>query len=744
MNWLLALALAVYFLNPIPVEKLQGSGSLKILSVEGNELRVFRDPVFGAYSDWLDYELYPDSLVAAVLKAEDRRFFIHSGFDPIAILRAMVQNVTAGRIVSGGSTITQQLVRIAYAKSMPENAWLRKLNEIILSFRIELHYSKKEILEAYLNRVPLGNNRLGFSSASRNVFKKEPSLLSEYESIALAVLIRQSRVNENIFRQRFKRLFNDLHEVQSEEEALEQIDKTDKFNEESLDVICEIIFSEPERVNPETADNGEPFGGHKAPHFVEWIHTRAKTGTRVINTNISSELNRDVSNIVTSELKAMQLFSVANAAVVVFKIDDNGKNKKAYLRAFIGSNNYRDPEAGQVNGALAVRNGGSTLKPFIYGQAMEKFELAPYSLIDDSDFSFKTANRGETYRPRNYDLNFWGRLTLREALATSRNIPAIILLKMIGESDFYLLLQKLGMGPFDLSPDEIGPGMALGTMGVTLIDLSRAYTVFVNNGELLPLELGKDNQGNIFTYGQRSKIFTEKTALQITHILSDANTRRKGFGGVSFLDFPFETAAKTGTSKDYRDSWTVGYTSEYIVGVWVGNFSGDPMKKVSGMYGAGRIFQQVMRLLHPSTDHKFHYSPKWIKADFCRLSGHKAGQHCPVVEEYIGKDSNFVETCNGFHDLRNAPQTAGLNRLVASPVEGEVFYIDPHSPLEFQTVPVEILQQTKVGYFYQMDNGDRVGYRERVDLNYSLKPGAHRLSIYKNNDKVKTIKFEVR
>ncbi|MDH5656730.1 MAG: penicillin-binding transpeptidase domain-containing protein, partial [Spirochaetia bacterium] len=443
-----------------------------------------------------------------------------------------------------------------------------------------------------------------------------------------------------------------------------------------------------------------------------------------------------------------QFHQAGNGAVVVFEIkkDRNIFKEKPslILKAMAGSRDFNDPEEGQVNGALAVRNGGSTLKPFIYAMAMEKLNLSPYSIIDDSESEFEAGYDG-MYRPKNYDLNYWGKLTLRESLAASRNIPAVKLLKAGGIEEFYELLKKMEVAHINHSPEYYGPGMALGTTGLSLFEITRLYSSFITEGVLLPVEIGSDEKKQKLHFGTEAQIFNSDTAYRITHILADSEIRKKAFGRRSFLDFPFEVAAKTGTSKDYRDSWTIGYTSNYIVGVWVGNFSGESMQNISGVYGAGRIFHQVIRLLEENPHHKFSYPSEWREISICRISGKRSGPHCPRQTEHLLRGDDSPELCSGTHDTENIPGSldSGLKKMIQSPSQGEIYIIDPHSPDHYQQIPLKIILPQKDGYTIAVNGKIFNPENSVLTRMLTLNEGRHRIEVFKDGISVDSAEFEI-
>ena len=715
-------AFLLFLIWPVNNDRIKGSSSLILLSKENTQLREFRDEITGGYSKWKPLKEFPDVLIKTVITAEDKRFFSHMGFDLFAASRAFYQNISNFKIISGGSTITQQLSKIIYSDILPENNFLRKIIEIFLAIRLDFQFDKNTILEAYLNRVPMRNNCLGLPMASERIFNKDIGFLSFEESAALSVLIRETQTSKQSFNTRFQRLMK----------------KAGKSNSEYSNYLTDIerrIFNQNKRSYNDFSL------GKKSPHFTEWFKIKYPYYKGYVRTEISENLNNTISKIIQNEMTILNLNEAGNAAVVVLEINDNPE-MPLLLRSIIGSVNFSSAE-GQVNGAVAVRTAGSSLKPFLYAMAIEENNLRPYSFVEDSESTISISAKGATYRPRNYDLNFWGKMTVREALATSRNIPVINLIQESSFVEFYEMLIRLNIGHMKQGPAFYGPSIALGTTGVSLLDLTRAYSVFPAGGLLHPVYIGKDESGSIIAYGTEKKIYDEKTSFFITHILSDNEIRKKAFGRQSFLDFPFETAAKTGTSKDYRDSWTVGYTSRYVIGVWVGNFSGESMKNISGVFGAGRIFQQIMRHLEKKQNHRFSYPEEWQKVSICRLSGKLAQRFCPVQTEFLPPLDDNLKLCLENHGDEDMSAQNRHGKLIISPVEGETYLLDPHSPEEFQRVPFEI-NSAPDGFSYSLNGQSHLPFDFTNKIPLKLEPGDHSITVYKNGTMVDHVDFNVR
>lgn len=719
---LLIAALIIFLIWPVPSHRLSGAGSIRVFSKEGFLLREFSSPESGAYGLWQELDKFPEFITRTVVAAEDKRFFHHPGFDPLAMMRSAYFNIRAGKIVSGGSTITQQLVRVTYNDMLPANRYGKKIAEILLAFRLEVNFSKDEILEAYLNRVPMKFNQSGLPAGARKIFGRDIGLISEREGIALAVLIRENQSSKEDFRKRY----NSLMMKVSGKEDNDLIDIEDK------------VFSIEKSSYRDSLS--------KTLHFEDFIKSIKNSVSGDIKTNISGNLNNGIAGIISAELKFLQPYRVENCSVVVLELPEK-KGEQLKLVAMIGSENFHSSSSGQVNGSVAIRQAGSTLKPFIYGYAMDHLGLHTYSIINDEPIAISIEGGG-TYSPKNNDLKFWGPVTVREALACSRNIPAVSMANRIGINQFYEFLKLSGFTHLNREPSFYGPGIALGTGGASLLQLCRAYSAIASGGDLHPLYIGEESDGDIIL-GKEDKLFSEETAFRLTHILSDYEARRRGFGMRNFLDFPFQVAAKTGTSKDCRDAWTVGFTSRYVVGVWVGNFSGETMNNVSGAWGAGRIFHQVIRHVTGKVEPVFNMPASFKMVKICRATGLEAGAGCRYFMEPVEIDETLKGKCPGCAGSGSYASSSieGEGPEIISPAMGESFVIDPMIPLKNQQIPVTIYPGTRNSfngnYSYSINNDKALPIKGTVKIVIDPVRGENSIRIYHDGQVVKSSVFIV-
>jgi penicillin-binding protein 1C len=659
----LIFVLVVAIFWPIPESKLKPERfcSLQILDRHGNLLREVLSSQEGI-SHWVSLNEVSPYFIQAVITGEDNRFYKHFGLDPLAIIRAIYQNIKAGRIVSGGSTITQQLARTLYPR--PRNL-LWKFIEAITSLRLEIYLTKDEILTYYINRVCFGNQAYGIEAASRLYFDKPSLHLSLAEASFLAglpcsptkydpyrYLERAKKRQKKILKQLYKKKKIDTDQYKRAlKEKLNLIPKERKF---------------------------------RAPHFVDFVLMRMKKSklknVSKIYTTLDWYLQKNVELLTKVHIANLKEYGVTNAAVLIMN------NQTGEIITMVGSANFFDPvHDGQVNGVISLRQPGSTLKPFTYGLALERGmtlgEIIP-------DLPLHTATAGGDFTPRNYDRKFHGPVRLRAALACSYNIPAVRILKQMGTD---LLLQRLKQAGFEnLKKSAIyyGPGLTLGNAEVTLLELVRAYSVLSNKGILkyekifLEIRNPEDEPVPLPEIRKNKKIFSPQIAYLLTDVLSDYDARVPAFGMNCPLNLPFPCAAKTGTSKDYRDNWTVGYTPNYTVGVWVGNFDGKPMYRVSGISGAGPLFRNIFLLLsrRNNDDKEFEKPKNLVRINICPVSGELVKDICPGKIEEIFIDGTEPNTECSVHQLFRIDKRNGLLAQDNCPkemIENRVYEIYP-------------------------------------------------------------------
>jgi penicillin-binding protein 1C len=568
---------------------------------------------------WIKEEEIPERVKNAFIAGEDSRFYLHPGFDIFAILRAFKDNLFKQRIVSGASTITQQLVRLTYPR---KRTYRDKITEVLRSIKLEMVLPKNKIMEYYLNRVPMGNNIVGIELASRVYFGKSCRNISLSEAAVIASLpkaptrLNPYGKNKKLLLQRKNYVLNRMAEK---------------------GFITEKELHEAQNSSPEFQNYSFPF---KAPHIVDTLLEQKKSSPpRSYYTTIDCTCQREIEKILSSH--KTRLFSRGAhqaAAMVVY-------NPTMEVIATVGSLSYSSEYGGYNRGQSALRSAGSTLKPFAYGEALET-GLTASTVIKDTMKNYRTPS-GD-YIPYNYDRGQYGPVTLRAALGNSFNISAIKVLEKITIDRFYYLLKRINLINFpDKGPDTYGLGLVIGNAEVSLEQLVSAYAMLANRGLYRPIRYLKDNT----TISEPVKIFSQGTAYIISHILSDPSARMITFGQSLDMDFPFRVSLKTGTSTRYRDGWMIGYTPDYTVGVWIGNFKGDSTYGLSGAEGAGPIFKDIMNFLYKNGSPSLLSPPEdVVLVKVCGISGKIPGPFCHYkTEEIFIRGTEPVEFCS-FHN----------------------------------------------------------------------------------------------
>ncbi|MHB8054763.1 MAG: penicillin-binding protein 1C [Candidatus Aminicenantales bacterium] len=659
------LAVVATFFVPIPRSRLSPLPvlSLNVLDREGRPLREVLS-VEGGRCRWVRPSEISPFVVRAAIAAEDRRFPFHGGIDFYAIGRALGRSVVRGRIVSGASTITQQLVRNLYhfPRTLPA-----KIAEAWLAVRLENTLSKAEILSQYLNRIAYGRQAFGIEAAARFYFDKPARDLSPAEAAYLTVLPRAPG-----------RYRPDRDETPLRERRDVLLRHMSSLGFLPADALSRAV-TEP--VHVMAADRN-----FQAPHFVEYLVStlgpEERTTFSEIRTTLDLLLQQKIEALLSGHLRALERKGLTNGAAVVLE------NGSGAIRAMVGSRDYFDAaHAGQVNGALSLRQPGSTLKPLTYALALEKGMTAA-TLIDDAPSEFGALNG--SFTPENYDEHFHGPVRLRSALASSYNVPAVAVLDLLGPDLLYRKLKDLGFRSLQKDASYYGVGLTLGNGEVTLLELARAYSALARGGLARPerlVEAAVRKDGRPLVNAPEpapERVFTAIAAAIVTDILADQDARVPTFGYRGPLNLPFPAAAKTGTSKDFRDNWTIGYTPRYTVAVWVGNFDGAPMHNVSGVTGAGPLFRDIMLLLEGRGPNPlFPEPPGLVRAEICPISGEIPTAACPATMTELFAEGTAPRTeCRLSH--RSGPEATVLRIAgrdsdpirIVFPGDGDVFKVD--------------------------------------------------------------------
>jgi penicillin-binding protein 1C len=668
----LAAALLSWFVLPrcfeLPASLMENpAGSPVLLDRNGEPLHHLVLPDFTRSSP-VSLEEIPADLVACTLAAEDRRFRSHGGIDLLATLRAAKDAMLHRRTVSGASTVTQQLIKLA---SPPAPRTLRtKVREAMLARHLEMKWSKDEILIAYLNRLPYGNHRSGPAEAARFYFQKPLADLSLAESALLAGLPQApSRLNPIKHPQRA---------LTRRGVVLQRLS-----NQGSCDPArIAAAKVEPLRLRPLPENPVAPW----LPDTLgTWGHGDDPRCT------IDRALQADVEAIVREELAKLAGSNLKHAAVVVL---DNGSRE---ILALVSSGNWRDPNGGQINGALTPRSPGSALKPFTWLLAFEKGGLHPASIVADIPTRFRTEQGLDA--PENFDRTFRGPVSVREALACSLNVPAMRALNEIGgPRPLHELLLALGLESIGTDFGAYGLGLTLGNAPVRLLDLTNAYATLASGGmHRAPLLFPAEPC-------EATAVLEPQAVYLIADILSDPDARAKSFGRGGPMELPFRCAAKTGTSSDFRDNWCIGYTAEFTVGVWAGNFDNSPMKNLSGVAGAGPVFHRTMERLHRGPESGWLERPAGlVEVTIDPQTGKRAGRGVAVLvpadrlplpaagtdrdaEGRILLDASYSEWLGSEYNRRRSDfalakdQPSEIPLRILAPREGSRYLLDPELP----------------------------------------------------------------
>jgi penicillin-binding protein 1C len=610
--------------------------------------------------------------INAILAAEDSSFYHHGALDIKAIVRAINQAIHAKKILSGASTITMQLARML--EPSPRNL-SGKLQEIWLSWRLVAGMNKNEILAAYINRLPMGGNIYGVEAASRTYFSIPASDLNLAQASLLAAVPNNPTYFDPL--QHWERL------KQRQKYVLKRMVQ-DGYITQQIAVKTQtekVVFQSRQR------------GIIAAPHFLFWLASQIQIPpTPLIKGGDIPAFVRGDHLIQTTIDRPLQQFVEAQAQQVIFALAANNVHDAAALvidnhtgevLAYVGSPDYfNEAKLGRNDGVQALRQPGSTLKPFVYELALEKKLIRPNTILADVPAHYAIPG-AKLYSPTDYTQSFLGPVRVRIALANSLNVPAVRVLEKVTVANFLERLHELGFAHLNQTPEYYGLGLTLGSGEVTLWELAQAYVTMARQGQVTPFVSTIPNSQT-----PNSQLPNQTTWQLITDILSDRHARATAFGVDSVLNLPFPAAVKTGTSSNFRDTWTVGFTTDYTVATWVGNFNGEPMRQVSGVMGAAPLWNRIMLHLHEHQDPTDFTVPQGlIKLPICAISGLRPTPDCnSVVQEYFyPEDKIAYETETNFnlppeYDEWLAKQPSNFvssNLRIVSPHNGDLFLLYP-------------------------------------------------------------------
>ena len=633
---LCALGIYVHYASMLPSadelrDRTTDFQSTKIYDRNGTLLYEIFDPL-GGRRTVVPVSAMPSEVILATVATEDNTFFTNPGFSPAGIARALLYDLRHQELTQGGSTITQQLVKNVYLTG--ERTFSRKIKETILAGEITRRYTKEEILELYLNEVYYGNLAYGIGAASETYFAKPVSELSLDEAALLAGLLQSPAyydpyTNPDAALSRRAVVLGLM---------LENGYITPAAYQSALDAPLALA----------------PYGiTMEAPHWVVNVRAQLETtygteqlykGGMQVYTTLDLGLQHMAESVTREKIVGLREQNATNAALVAVDPDSGD------VLAMLGSADfYSEAIAGQVNVATQPRQPGSTMKTLTYLAALERGWTAGTMLMDVPQSFPDGAN--PPYEPGNYDDEFWGPLSMRVALASSRNVPAVSTLYQIGLPALLEVSRRLGIE--SLNRPDYGLSLTLGGGEVTPLELTAAYATLANGGSkvtprtILRIE---DALGRVLYAADESvempRVVDARHAYILSDILADDDARARAFGANSPLRLSFPAAVKTGTTNDFRDSWTVGYTPDLAVGVWVGNSDNTPMDRVTGAHGAGLIWHDVMERALGNAERRGFVRPSGIiELDVCPVSGQLHTEHCPdaVTELYL--EENQPGTC---------------------------------------------------------------------------------------------------
>jgi penicillin-binding protein 1C len=624
---LVAAASLAAAMTPLPPELREAHArahdAVRVLDREGRLIREVRadDETRAVYASRAELG---DLSMRALVAAEDRRYFGHSGVDPIAVARAAVSDVTRGRIVSGASTITMQLARLVRPH---HRDLLGKACEALLALRIETSLDKERILTEYANRAPFGPGIRGLRAASLHYFDREPTALSVGEAALLASLPNGPA-------------------------AYDPVRHPARAMARRARVLVRLAWLGLPAAGAQRLAAAEPTTvlhvrrAAVGAHFVTALLAGRIDGRAppraggVVRSTLDAELQADAEHVIASSVRALTERHVSAGAAIVLD------NQTGDVLAYVGSPDPYDRSRGGYNdGVRARRQAGSTLKPFLYGLAFERGEIDAASMLADVPLTVPLP--GGAFVPGNYDGRFHGPVRARVALASSLNVPAVALAERVGVGELLTTLRSAGF-QLDEAPEHYGAALVLGDGEVTLLELARAYAALARGGETVRIRASDAMPPpGPAPSPSDARLFSRKTAWILADILADKRARLPAFGERNVLELPFRASVKTGTSKGFRDNWAMGFTDRVTAGVWVGNFDGSSMRGVSGVDGAGPALRALLiaaesRATAPTS------GAREVAADapapelgyeevaVCPLSGDAPGDACPdVVHEWL-------------------------------------------------------------------------------------------------------------
>ena len=697
-----------------------------LLARDGRPLQSKRIDMAQRRLPWVRIEDVSPTFLRALLASEDRKFFEHSGVDWSAAAASAWRNLWNTR-TRGASTLSMQLVGLldeqedTNSRRQGRRNVPQKLSQAARALWLEQRWKKDEILEAYLNLAGFRGETVGVAAMSRGLFGKWPDGLDERESALAVSLLRAPGASPQIVAQR-------ACGVMQAEAQMRRTANSTKPDCEGLDGLARLALSGGLR-DVEGGWLGSEQSPGLAPHLAQKLLERP--GERLKST-LDADLQRLASASLQRQLQGIARQNAEDGAVLVL---DNASGE---VLAWVGSTGALS-QAPEVDGVTALRQAGSTLKPFLYALAFERRDLTAASLLDDSPLAVTTSNG--LYVPQNYSPDYRGWVSTRMALGGSLNVPAVRTLVRVGPDVFRDRLFAYGFKSLTENGDYYGFSLALGSADISLLMLANAYRTLANGGQWSPLTVVKGSTrkpcadggcSGVFD-GQAKRVAAAAPVFIVADILSDRAARVGTFGLESWLATPYWSAAKTGTSKDMRDNWCVGFSSRYTVAVWVGNAAGEAMHDVSGVSGAAPVWREVMDWLNRGGKNVSRIPPPGVVRRSIRFE--------PVGRLKEAARQEWFLAGTGMNVVRQAEPTALAH--IAYPGQGTIIALDPDIPPERQRITLQLSGQAAPDWQWRID-GLTLG-RAAHETFWRPSPGRHQLVLVDGNGgELEKVSFEVR
>ena len=681
-----ALTVATVQAVETPHLKLSGGERFAVVDRQGQPLGVSYQNQFNL-SDRRALHDVPDILRHAIVTAEDRRFFEHDGVDWQARGGALLQNLRAGRFVRGASTITEQVVRILHPR--PRSLWSRWI-EGFEARRLEQQASKGQILEFYLNQVPYAANRRGVAQAARYYFNRDLQTLTKKEMLALAIFPRAPSALDP-------------------RKKPEAINSRVQYLAVAMEGRGELPQGEALRLRSQPLGVEEASPLLNAGHFISYIretipYRLSEHGT--LQTSLDGGLQKQVQTLVDERVKTLKRKNVHNGAALV--VDYQSGEILAWVVA--GATSKDQTQGSAIDAVRTPRQPGSSLKPFLYALALDS-GWSPATELDDAPMAEAIGTGLHDFH--NYSHTFYGKISLREALGNSLNIPALETIGFVTPERYLDKLHDLGFASLTQPAAFYKDGLALGNGEVSLLEMVRGFSVLANHGQFRPLT--PLSQASYIRQSQ--KIYSPEAASLIGNILSDPFARRREFGAGSVLNLPTQTAVKTGTSTDYRDAWVLGYNARYTVGVWLGNLDQMPMDGVTGSTGPALVLRSIFAELETRQQPKpLWLSPRLQLRDVC--SGNESTSNCYPHTDYFMPDTVAPRL-----EKPTPPEAIKVVR----PTEGLQLAYDPRVPRDVQAFEFVASAVSPGNQIAWMLNGKSIASSTSGRFLWPVERGSHTL-----------------